>query len=378
MKVVLWLQDSRSLHGAERATLQLAGGLDAAGVAVRVLLMRETRMGEGPRPLAEALRAVVPVEEIPVRGRVSRPAVMRLREYMAAERADILHSTGYKADWHAGMASRGGSLFPVVSTVHGWLFRRDFKERFFQALNIRTLRRFSRVIVLSRFYEAYLRRRGFTPLQLARIPTGMESERIVRREEALRLWETAESVFTFGFLGRLSEEKDPGLLLRASARLARDLRNSPRPWRLLVAGEGPMRRHLERRIRWMGLSECVTLAGRMEPDDFFRQVHVLAQCSRVENQPMSVMEAMAWMRPVLATRAGGLPELVRSGETGWVIPRRSARKLAGAMKECLMAPDRAREAGRRGREWLARDFSFKTMVEDHIGMYAACLPPKRG
>jgi glycosyltransferase involved in cell wall biosynthesis len=371
MKVVLLLQEARSLHGAERATIQLAAGLDAAGVAVRVLLIRETRLGEGTSPLAEALRAVVPVETISVHGRFSRPAVERIREFMADEKADLLHSTGYKADWHAGIASRWGVRFPVVSTVHGWLFRRDFKERFFQALNIRALRRFSRVIVLSRYYEEYLRRKGFLPLQLARIPTGMKAEDLARRAEALRLWKPSGGVFTFGFLGRLSEEKDPGMLLRAAARLARDLRHSPRPWRVLIAGEGHLRRGVERRIRRMGLSEYVSVAGRMEPEAFFRQVHVLVQCSRVENQPMSVMEAMAWMRPVIATKAGGLPELVWPGETGWLVRRRDARELGRVMKECLIAPDRVRAAGIRGRERLEQEYAFEAMVHDHIGVYEA-------
>jgi hypothetical protein len=67
MKVVLLLQDTRTLYGAEQATVRLAEGLAAAGVAVRVLLLRETRLGDGASPLAEAFKRVGPVEEIPVR-----------------------------------------------------------------------------------------------------------------------------------------------------------------------------------------------------------------------------------------------------------------------------------------------------------------------
>ncbi len=371
MKVAFLLQDTRSLYGAEQATLRLLEGLCPAGVAVQVLLLREARLGAGSSPLADALRRLAPVTEIPVQGRLSRTAVSQIREIMARERVDVLHSTGYKADWHAGLAARGGRLFPVVSTVHGWLFRWDLKERFFQALNIHALRQFSRVIVLSDFYERYLRRCGLGPLQLAHIPTGVRAERIVSRAEARKFWEAPGEVFTFGMLGRLSTEKDHDLLLRAAQRLARDLDTSPRSWRILIAGDGPLREQLRQRIVRAGLRDRVELAGWLPAGDFFRRTHVLVQCSRVENQPMSVMEAMAWMRPVVATRAGGLPEMVQDGETGRLVRKGSSRGLAAALRDYLVAPAKAQADGVRARERLEQNYSFDRMIQDHIGLYAA-------
>lgn len=371
MKVVLLLQDTRTLYGAEQATVRLAEGLAAAGVSVRVLLLRETRLGDGASPLAAAFRRVAPVEDIPVRGRFSRGAVQQIRTCMAREGADVLHSTGYKADWHAGLAAQRGQRFPVVSTVHGWLFRWNWKERLFQALNLRALRGFSRVIVLCDFYERYLRRKGLAPVQVARIPTGVRAADMVRRAEARALWEDPAGVFTFGMLGRLSSEKNHALMLRAAARLARDLDGAPRSWRILVAGEGPLGGRLHRLAKRLGVADRIEWAGWMDSADFFRQVHVLVQCSRVENQPMSVMEAMAWTRPVIATRAGGLPELVEDGQTGWLVPKGRVRALAQAMRVGLVAPEKAHATGLRGRERLERDYAFDPMIDDHIGLYEA-------
>ena len=373
MKVAFLLQDTRALYGAEQATIQLIDGLVAAGIFVHVLLLHETRLGDGRSPLAEELKRRCPVREIPVEGRFSRSALGEIREAMEREQIQVLHSTGYKADWHAGMASGWGTRFPVVSTVHGWLFRRNLKERFFQALNIRALNRFSRVIVLSDFYERYLRRRGFSPLQLARIPTGVNADSMVSETEAKSLWAEPRDVFYFGLLGRLSSEKNHDLLLQAAARLSRDMENSPRSWRVLIAGDGPLRSDLERRIQRLGLADRITLAGRMEPRDFFQKVHVLVQCSRVENQPMSVMEAMAWMRPVVATNAGGLPELICDGETGRVIRQGSSRELAAAMKEYLVEPELAYSSGLKARSALVKDYPFDRMIQDHIGLYGAIL-----
>ena len=369
MKIAFLLQDTRSLYGAEQATVQLLAGLTAAGLAAHVVLLQETRLGAGGSPLADALLQVAPVHSIPVAGRFSRSAVAQIREIMARERCDVLHSTGYKADWHALLASRRASLFPVVSTVHGWLFRWQPKERFFQALNIRALRQFSRVVVLSQFYERYLRRCGLGPLQLAHIPTGICPERVVGRAVAQELWNAPGEMFTFGMLGRLSSEKDHRLLLRAVRRLARDLDTSPRSWRILIAGDGPLRGALQRQIARWGLRDRVELAGWLPAAEFFARTHVLVQCSRVENQPLSVMEAMAWMRPVLATRAGGLPELVADGETGALV-RRSARALAAAMRHYLAAPTKARADGIRARDRLEQQYAVEPMIRDHIGLYA--------
>ena len=375
MKVVLLMQDTRALYGAEQATLRLAAGLAGAGVEARVLLMREARMGGGDSPLAAEFGRVAPTEEITVRGRFSREAIGAIRGCMARTGADVLHSTGYKADCHAAWAGDGGRRFPVVGTVHGWLFRRDPKEWLFRELNVRALRRFTRVVALSGFYEEYLRRRGLHATQLARIPTGVDADGIVGAEQAGQLWADERRPFVFGMLGRLSEEKNHALMLAAARRVARNLDRSPRPWRILVAGDGPLRGKLEAMAARMGLADRTTWAGWMDSADFFGQVHALVQCSRVENQPMSVMEAMAWTRPTLATRAGGLPELVEDGSTGWLAANGDARALAAAMETCLAAPEKARAAGERGRERLERNYSFRRMVDEHVGMYSTLASP---
>lgn len=384
MKLHFLMQDTRALYGAERATLRLVSGLASAGTEVRVLLLDEARLdATAPSPLADAFRAIAPVETIPVAGRLSRAAVHRIRDILlAAGPGALLHSTGYKADVHAVLASRSSRLFPVVSTVHGWLFRRDLKERLFLAANLWALRRCSRVIVLSAFYENYLRRRGLTPLQLARIPTAFPPEAIPPEAATTALWADPTAPFTFGMLGRLSEEKDHDTFLRAAARLDRLTTGAPRPWRLLIAGDGPLRDRIARRIDRLGLSDRANLAGPMDSADFFRRTHVLVQCSLVENQPMSVIEAMSWARPTIATRAGGLPEWITPPisdatpdpeSTGWLVPLRNPASLAATMHRCLLSPTLTHATGLRARARLLSSPDYPSMLQSHLGLYAALL-----
>lgn len=385
MRVTLLMQDTRSLYGAERSTVQLARGLKEAGAEVRVLLLEEARLGGGEgSELAAALGGVAEVRGVKVEGRLSREARDEIRAAMA-EWGGVLHSTGYKADVHAVWAAEPeeggtGGRFPVVSTVHGWLFRRDLKEWVFREANLRALRRCARVVALSEFYERYLRRRGVRPLQLALEPPpygGAWPEAEVREG----IWK-GEGPMRFGMLGRLSEEKDPVLFLKALRRLERklDAEGDGHRWEAVLAGDGGMRARLERLIRKWGLEGRVRLAGRMESGAFFRGCHVLVQCSRVENRPLSVLEAMAWGRPVAATRAGGLPELVRegSGGNGALTERGDAKGLAEVLERWLKNPAEAQEAGERGRRMLEGERGAGAWVAGMLGVYEGVLAGRGG
>ena len=100
---------------------------------------------------------------------------------------------------------------------------------------------------------------------------------------------------------------------------------------------------------------------------------------------MSVMQAMAWARPVLATRAGGLPEWVvphpddptvpAPDATGWLVPVGDARALADAMHRCLLSPSLARATGLSARARILAAPPPSAMLQAHIGLYAALLPP---
>lgn len=139
-------------------------------------------------------------------------------------------------------------------------------------------------------------------------------------------------------VGRFSPEKGHLVLLDAFAKL-----RAARPdARLVMAGDGPMRAEVEARIAALGLGEAVEITGWVtaaQVRDALRAARCLVHPSFTEGLPVVIMEAMAAFRPVISTYIAGIPELVRAGETGWLVPAGQVEDLAAAMLACTDMPD---------------------------------------
>jgi colanic acid/amylovoran biosynthesis glycosyltransferase len=138
-------------------------------------------------------------------------------------------------------------------------------------------------------------------------------------------------------VGRLCVEKGQLLLLEAAARLAA----KGVPFELVLAGDGPMRSEFEAQILKNGLKERVRITGWISSNEVRDEIlaaRALVLPSFAEGLPVVIMEAMALRRPVLATYVAGIPELVRSGIEGWLIPAGCVDALTSAIEDCLSKP----------------------------------------
>ena len=135
-------------------------------------------------------------------------------------------------------------------------------------------------------------------------------------------------------VGRLCEAKGQLLLLEAAALLA----DKKIPFELVLAGDGPMRREIEKLIQEYGLGDRVRITGWISSSqvrDEILAARALVLPSFAEGLPVVIMEAMALRRPVLSTYVAGIPELVRHGQEGWLVPAGAVQELAEAMEACL-------------------------------------------
>jgi glycosyltransferase involved in cell wall biosynthesis len=165
-------------------------------------------------------------------------------------------------------------------------------------------------------------------------------------------------------VGRLQAPKDPLTLVRALAEL------EGRAFRASFIGDGPERREVESEIARLGLSDAVELAGR-RPDvpEILAASQVFVLASRSEGFPMAVLEAMAAGLPVVASRVGGLDELVDPGETGLLVRPGDPAELARAIARLLDEPGLRARMGAAGRARVERHFDLDAALRAHLDLY---------
>lgn len=142
--------------------------------------------------------------------------------------------------------------------------------------------------------------------------------------------------------------------------------------RIEIGGAGSLRSAFERRTRELGVGEQVTLHGRIDHAEvpaFLRSLAIFAMPSRAEAFGVAALEAQACGLPVVASNVGGLPEVVRDGETGLLVPPEQPQALADALLALIRDPERCVQMGAVGREWVCARYDWQTNVDQMLEVY---------
>jgi glycosyltransferase involved in cell wall biosynthesis len=172
-------------------------------------------------------------------------------------------------------------------------------------------------------------------------------------------------------VGRIEENKGFQVLAEALAALAARHR-----FRWVLAGEGPYRQRLQHRIEAAGLASRMIWAGRAtdrELHAWYEAADLFVHPTLYEGSSIVTLEAMAHRRPVVASRAGGLPDKVRPGVTGWLVEPGVAGALATVLDEALQARSRWRDFGDAGRQLVESAFAWPAVARSLIALYEDLL-----
>jgi glycosyltransferase involved in cell wall biosynthesis len=214
---------------------------------------------------------------------------------------------------------------------------------------------------------------GF-PLIPNGIPVGDFSRSLFNRDTWRRKESFALEDVLFTCVARLKPQKNPALLLES---FARGPASDPRA-HLLFVGEGELRPNLERQIGALGLQERVHMLGvRSDIPEILNATDVFVLSSDWEGNPLSVMEAMAAGKPVISTAVGGVPELIKDGECGLLVPQQAAEALAEAMNFMLENPVARGYMGEASATRAIEHFDLKVMTEAYERLYGAITPKTR-
>jgi len=374
MSRIVHLFNSSLVSGPENLVLRNLAG---RGWPMEIWNLEETRTTtEEDHPLAQACRRLGFVyRPFVVKSRWDPEVMAKLREYLIAERVELLHAHDVKASTYALGALRGlGPRRPrLVSTHHGIDGRPDFKtklyERFYRYI---VLPRFDAVLTVSSADEKILRTSSRLASRLHLHRNGLEGrsrtrqERALERHQARGEWGVAEEAKILGFVGRLSPEKNPLKALET-------LRELPSVWRLVVAGVGSLESDLREYARAHGIQGRVVFLGyRPGISQELAGFDLVLCVSRAEGLPLFALEAGWAGTPVLAHRVGGLPEVLGEGAGAFLVdPDISPREMARRIELLDTDPDAWDRAGEALKVRVESDFSGQAWRQTLQRVYEA-------
>jgi glycosyltransferase involved in cell wall biosynthesis len=350
-----------AVGGLESVVRALANGQRRRGHRVRVAAV----LGAPgtPNPWLDQLTADG-IEVIPIH----MPGRQYLRERAAIAalcreiQPDVLHTHGYRPDVVGGSGARMAGV-ATVSTVHGFTGG-GWKNRFYERIQCRALRSFDAVVSVAMPLAERLADAGIPRDRLHIIPNAYGGRTtFLPREEARKILGLAEGVRHVGWIGRLGREKGADVLIESLTRLAeRDLLVS-------FIGEGRERRALERLVSTHDLESIVRFHG-MVPDAarLIRAFDTVVLSSRTEGTPIVLLEAMAAGVPVIATRVGGIPDVVTEREA-LLVPPEQPDLLASALAATLRAPRSAAARAERALTRLATVGAVEPWLRRYDALY---------
>ena len=314
-------------------------------------------------------------------------ATIRLAKLIRKERPQILHTHTAKAGTVGRVAARlAGSRKPpiVVHTFHGHVLRGYFGP--VRSLLFRLLERWlaggtTALVAVSPQVRDDLVALGVAPRErFVVIRLGIElDERVAPeangRAESRRYLGISGDRFAVGWIGRMTAVKRTDDVLIAF----KSLRDSGIDAVLCMVGDGPDRVLLEERARELGVARDTVFLGYQEDvAPFYAAFDALVLPSGNEGTPVTVIEALAAERPVVATRVGGVPDVVRDGEDGFLVEAGATDDLAERLGRLAHDPALRARMGKKGRERVLPRYAVERLVDDVDELYRSLLSAAGG
>jgi glycosyltransferase involved in cell wall biosynthesis len=309
-------------------------------------------------------------------------ATIRLAKLIRKERPQILHTHTAKAGTVGRVAALlAGSRRPpiIVHTFHGHVLRGYFgplRSLFFRLLERRLAAGTTALIAVSPQVRDDLVALGVAPRErFVVIRLGIElDERVAPeqdgRAESRRYLGIPGDRFAVGWIGRMTAVKRTDDVLVAFKRL----RDSGVDAVLCMVGDGPDRLQLEQRAHELGVARNTVFLGYQEDvAPLYAAFDALVLPSGNEGTPVSVIEALAAELPVVATRVGGVPDVVRDGEDGYLVEAGATDDLADRLAQLAGDPALRARMGKQGRERVLPRYAVERLVDDVDELYRSLL-----
>jgi glycosyltransferase involved in cell wall biosynthesis len=360
---VLHVEGGRHLHGGAYQVLHLVTGLAARGYESLLVCPRGSELAAAARPFAD-------VREMTMHGDLDAGISLRLLALLRDVRPDLVHlHSRIGADIWGGLAARLARL-PAVHTR-----RVDNPEpRWLVALKYRL---HDRIIAISEEIGRVLISEGLPVQKLRVVRSAVDWEPWARpcdrRRVAALLGVPTRSILVC-VVAQLIGRKGHRFLIDVLPHVASRHPNL----KVFFFGRGPLEGQLREAIKAAGLNGVIKLGGfRNDLEEILGCFDLLVHPATMEGLGVSLLQAASAGLPIVASRVGGIPEVVRDRESGILVEPEDSQALGAAIETLLADANLRRDMGDKGRELMAKEFPIDSMVEGNLRVYRELLEQRR-
>jgi glycosyltransferase involved in cell wall biosynthesis len=349
--------------GQEHRVLAELRGFQRRGCVVRLIAPRESIIFQ------RAEHAGVPVLAVDfARPRFPLDA-LRLARWLRREKIQILNPHSSRDGWLLGVAGRLAGVPLIIRTRH---IDVDYPNPFSSGIVFKKLA--DHVLTTSDKITAHFQKTFQIPDdRITTLPTGIDLELFSSAGVRAELPGKESGLPLVGMVSVLRSWKGHVTFLEAAAKL----KSENFPARFIIVGEGPMLPHIEKKIAELQLADLVTLAGHREDvPAILRTLDVLCiPSTKHEGVPQIGLQALACKTPVVGSDVGGIPEIIRDGETGRIFPANNSAALAAAIRTAISETSLTKAMTGNGRTFVEKNFSLDRMLDRLETLYARHIKP---
>jgi len=313
-------------------------------------------------------------------------AFYKLYKIIKQERPDIVHTHTAKAGTLGRIGAKLAGVPIILHTFHGHVLRGYFgkvKTWFFIQIEKALARISTRVITLSNELKKELTGMGIgDEKKIEVVPLGLELEPFLKNEkyrgkfrEELGL---SEDTFLIGIIGRLVPIKGHRYFLQTAKAVSSQFSILNSQLKFIIIGDGELREELETYAGQLGILNDVIFTGfRQDLPEVYADLDIVVLTSINEGTPVSVIEAMASGKPVVATKVGGVSSLVKDNVTGFLVKSGDVRSFSEAILKLLKNPEIRQKMGRKAREEVFPYYDVSELVKRIDCLYTQLITDKK-
>lgn len=298
-------------------------------------------------------------------------AIFEIKHFIKENDIDIVHTHSSKAGILGRLAAKLAKARFIVHTVHGWSFNENqpFILRKIYILLERFCASFTDKIVVVSEYDKKIglnlaigSREKF---EVVRYGIDYKEFNEPKTDGVRKEFGVQEDELLVGMIGCFKPQKSPLDFLRLANLITKNYKA-----KFILIGDGVLRKKIEKAVSRHGLKDKVILTGwRRDISCLLSAMDIFTLTSLWEGLPVSVLEAMRLSRPVIATDTGGIAEVIKQGENGYLVCRKDVSALAEKLETLLKDPSLRKQIGDKARDSLGDDFRLENMAAKVKGIY---------